>query len=449
MKKDNYILENSYTIPINSEVLFEYYSNIDYTLTDDQIYLITTTKKGINVSKFPLPFNNKAITKGKNLNIPVENSTRFKFITIHHEDLMENELVSSNNNNNNNNNNSNSNNNINSNTNINNDEDIINGINYLLIFGKNISLYDPKDMNLLHQCNPLFTTQQSILPLLFTSIVSYKSYIIIGSSYGHLLLGQVKNNKIEIIKTTNNLNTPIIDIDVNKNGYISVAYDDGEIHLYKLDNNTLQFLTTYTGDDPNLIITQIKIGDYIIASYSSGQIRLLSYDNNDIILRCEMDLGYSEIKAIDYWNSQNIFTVIVDDVIYIWKIQKEEKKVPGIVSTRKIKTTSDLDKYVMNINSLDKNQIEKEDDNQINTTSQFIIEKSLDYNNSNDDMDSFSLSLVIQWTYQMENKYLNGIKFLKHLNCDAFNTYDIHNYKYIAVVAYDYSEINIFSITSN
>ncbi|ORX43680.1 hypothetical protein BCR32DRAFT_298673 [Anaeromyces robustus] len=343
MKKDNYILENSYTIPINSEVLFEYYSNIDYTLTDDQIYLITTTKKGINVSKFPLPFNNKAITKGKNLNIPVENSTRFKFITIHHEDLMENEL-----------------------------------------------------------CNPLFTTQQSILPLLFTSIVSYKSYIIIGSSYGHLLLGQVKNNKIEIIKTTNNLNTPIIDIDVNKNGYISVAYDDGEIHLYKLDNNTLQFLTTYTGDDPNLIITQIKIGDYIIASYSSGQIRLLSYDNNDIILRCEMDLGYSEIKAIDYWNSQNIFTVIVDDVIYIWKIQKEEKKVPGIVSTRKIKTTSDLDKYVMNINSLDKNQIEKEDDNQINTTSQFIIEKSLDYNNSNDDMDSFSLSLVIQWTYQME-----------------------------------------------
>ncbi|KAL6592598.1 hypothetical protein LY90DRAFT_36002 [Neocallimastix californiae] len=178
--------------------------------------------------------------------------------------------------------------------------------NYILLLGKEIYLYDLIELNLLYQCQPVTTLHQSSSHILYTSLVSYNSYLIIGSSVGHLILCQVKNNKIEIIKIIIYINTSIIDIDVNNTGIIAVAYDDGQIYTYKVDNNSLIQLSGFSNESDNAIITQLKIGEYILASYSSGQIRLFSYNDIEITLQCEIDLGYSEIKGIDYWNSQNM-----------------------------------------------------------------------------------------------------------------------------------------------
>jgi len=447
MKKNKFILENTYTIPLNSEVLYEFYSNLDYLLTSDEIYIATNTRKGIEVKVISLPFCSKNIEERCKSNIIfVDNTIRYKFITIHYNDIVENQ------------------------TPVSSDENLsfskpevfekkfINK-NYLLVFGRLIGLYDPKSLNVLYQCQPLSSNQQSYLPLLYTTVASFKSYIVIGSTAGHLILGQIRNNKIDILQITNNLCIPIIDISINKDGIIAVAYDDGQIYIYKLENTLLNLISTSFNDDcPNAIITQIQIGDYLLVSYSNGQIRLFSYDNKRIKLQCEVDIGYSEIKGIDYWNNQNMFTVIVDDVIYIYKIiEEDEKGKKEVLLHRKIKTTSDLTAMdLIDYNSgggEEKEKVASENMLNVNLTVSIDDSENKNINNkknfiSNDDVNyEDSLSLIMQWSYQCNSKYLNGVKFLRHLNCDDFNTDDKHNYKYVAVVAYDFSEIDIYSIS--
>jgi len=116
-----------------------------------------------------------------------------------------------------------------------------------------------------------------------------------------------------------------------------------------------------------------------------------------------------------------------------------------------------LYKYTSKDKSFESNKLGKYDNSSeysnSNTNSSSNLERqtrdtSKEFSSSNEDEeDTFSLSIELQWIFQCDNKYLNGIKFLKHLNSEAFNTDVKHNHKYIAVVAYDFSEINVFSIT--
>jgi len=148
MKKNKLILENTYTIPLNSEVLYEFYSNLEYLLTSDEIYIATNTRKGIEVKVISLPFCSKNIEERcKSNTIFVDNTIRYKFITINYNDIVENQASESS------------------------DENLsfskpevfekkfINK-NYLLIFGRLIGLYDPKSLNVLYQCQPLSSNQQ-------------------------------------------------------------------------------------------------------------------------------------------------------------------------------------------------------------------------------------------------------------------------------------------------
>lgn len=151
MKKGNYILENSYTIPLDSEVLFEYYSNLDYILTSNYIYICSNVRKGINLIKIPLPFNEKNIKESENKIIPMEDMIRFKLITINYDDIADNVAVSTNDS-------------LTPNSlvfKMDTEKNFINK-NYLIIYGKVICLYDLNDINLLHQCQPLASLQQSI-----------------------------------------------------------------------------------------------------------------------------------------------------------------------------------------------------------------------------------------------------------------------------------------------
>ncbi|ORX45394.1 hypothetical protein BCR36DRAFT_414550 [Piromyces finnis] len=438
MKKETYILENSFTIPLNSEVQFEYYSNIDYLITYDEIYLCTSTRKGINTTSVALPFNSKNINeKCKNEVKIIDNMIRYKFIRIMNDDILNKQQANI------------SNDNMDFQTKSKSLENNFIEKNYLLVFGRAISLYNPKNLEFMHQCQPQLSNQQSMLPLLYTAAASYKCFIVIGSNAGHVLLGQIKNDKIEILQITNQTYFPITDIDINDNGIIAVAFDEGEIDTYKIKDGILVPLSSHS-DDNNEIITQIQIGDYILASYESGQIRLFSYNEKDIFLKCEMDLGYSEIKGMDYWNSQNIFTVIVDDFIGVWEIKKDDKIKSEF--NQKMRTTTDLYKYTISDNSSESNKPNNYDNiidtNSGTNTSLHKSDKSKDAISLNDyNEELYSLNIEMQWSYQCKSKYLSGIKFLKHLNSEAFNTDVKHNYKYIAVVAYDYSEINIYSIT--
>jgi hypothetical protein len=398
--------------------------------------MCTNTHKGINILKIPLPFNKKNINECSNKILSNDNIIRFKLITINYEDTSENVILPIK------------------------DEMYSNNFileeqskekhyitrNYILLLGKEIYLYDLIELNLLYQCQPVTTLHQSSSHILYTSLVSYNSYLIIGSSVGHLILCQVKNNKIEIIKIIIYINTSIIDIDVNNTGIIAVAYDDGQIYTYKVDNNSLIQLSGFSNESDNAIITQLKIGEYILASYSSGQIRLFSYNDIEITLQCEIDLGYSEIKGIDYWNSQNMFTVIVHDIVYIWKIINKEIKTKSFIIPKLEITSSDQNKYAINENSSDNLKIKTAENNEPNTTTNKEVNqyKNIELTNNND-IDS--LTIKLKWNFQMENKYLTGVKFLKHLNCEIYNTDDLHNFKYIAVVAYDYPEIDIYSIS--
>ena len=143
----------------------------------------------------------------------------------------------------------------------------------------------------------------------------------------------------------------------------------------------------------------------------------------------------------------------MDDVIYVWKIEVEDEiDLKENLLNRKIKTTSDLTKIeIKKSNENKKDMVASENMLNFNTKNATIDEcddnKKMK-NISNNDVNYIdSLSLIMQWSYQCNSKYLNGVKFFRHLNCDDFNTDDNHKNKYIAVVAYDYSEINIYSIS--
>ncbi|OUM61084.1 hypothetical protein PIROE2DRAFT_12997 [Piromyces sp. E2] len=149
MKKETYILENSYTIPINSEVLFEYYSNIDYIITSETLHICTSTRKGINITSIGLPFNSKSIQERcKNEIKVVDSIARYKIITIFCDDLLENQSSNI------------SEENINFNGKSNSFEKKYINKNYLLIFGKTISLFDLKNLEFLYQCQPLISNSQ-------------------------------------------------------------------------------------------------------------------------------------------------------------------------------------------------------------------------------------------------------------------------------------------------
>jgi len=148
MRKNTFVLENSYTIPLNSEVLYEFYSNLDYLLTSDEIYIATTTRKGLEVSVITLPFCSKNIEENRKSNIIfVDNTIRYKFITIHYHDMAENQLLAA------------------SGESLNFSrpdmftQKYINK-NYLLVYGRLIGLYDPKNLNVLYQCQPLSSNPQ-------------------------------------------------------------------------------------------------------------------------------------------------------------------------------------------------------------------------------------------------------------------------------------------------
>jgi len=150
MKKETYILENSYTIPIKSEIQCQYYSNLDYLITSENIYICTSTRKGMNMTSIALPFNLKNIQeKCKNELKVVDNVDRYKLITILSEDIIENHPLNS----------------PDDNTQFPDEPKLFEkkyiNKNYLLIFGRVIGLYDPKNLEFLYQCQPLLSNSQS------------------------------------------------------------------------------------------------------------------------------------------------------------------------------------------------------------------------------------------------------------------------------------------------